>query len=226
MRGFYTAYISIGNMVYTAFVANLLLTIANLPLIFLVVATDMRTTWLLILMLTPLLAISLAAVFSVFERFTVDGSVDVARGFVRGWATYARPAGATGGLVSIGLFVLVVDVIAVWGMPYGAAAIPLFVTLMALLVSTALHVLVGIVGDVEARSLLALWRACLYFSVRRWYLTVISIVALSLLVAFTYAMPAWGAGLAASPVLYVAWTNSRQALLPIAPIAAREAVDA
>jgi hypothetical protein len=212
MRGFYTAYISIGNMVYTAFVANLLLTIANLPLIFLVVATDMRTTWLLILMLTPLL--------------TVDGSVDVARGFVRGWATYARPAGATGGLVSIGLFVLVVDVIAVWGMPYGAAAIPLFVTLMALLVSTALHVLVGIVGDVEARSLLALWRACLYFSVRRWYLTVISIVALSLLVAFTYAMPAWGAGLAASPVLYVAWTNSRQALLPIAPIAAREAVDA
>jgi uncharacterized membrane protein YesL len=226
MRGFYTAYISIGNMVYMAFVVNLLLTIANLPLIFLFVATDVRTTWLLILMLVPILAISLAAVFSVFERFSADGSVEVAHEFVRGWARYVRPAGATGAIVSIGIFVLAVDVIAVWGSPYGAAAIPLFVTLMALFVSTALHVLAGIVGGVEAVSPLAIWKACFYFSVRRWYLTVMSMVVLSILVSLTYAMPAWGAGLAASPILYVAWTNSRQALLPIAPTTAREAVNA
>ena len=226
MRGFYTAYISIGNMVYMAFVVNLLLTIANLPLIFLFVATDVRTTWLLILMLAPILAISLAAVFSVFERFSADGSVEVAHEFVHGWARYVRPAGATGAIVSIGIFVLAVDVIAVWGSPYGAVAIPLFVTLMALLVSTALHVLTGIVGGVEAVSPLAIWKACFYFSVRRWYLTVMSMVVLSILVSLTYAMPAWGAGLAASPILYVAWTNSRQALLPIAPTTAREAVNA
>ncbi len=226
MRGFYTAYIHIGGMVYMAFVVNLLLTVANLPLIFLFVATDVRTTWLLILMFTPFLAVSLAAVFSVFERFSADGSVEVARGFVHGLARYARPAGGTGAIVSIGIFILAVDVIAVWGSPYGAAAIPLFVTLMALLVSTALHVLVGIVGGVEAGSPLAIWKACLYFSVRRWYLTVMSMVVLSILVSLTYAMPAWGAGLAASPILYIAWTNSRQALLPIAPTTAREAVNA
>ena len=102
----------------------------------------------------------------------------------------------------------------------------MFVTFMALLVSTALHVLVGVVLGVESRNALALWKACLYFSVRRWYLTVMSMAILLLLGSFIYSMPAWGAGLAASPILYVAWSNSRQALLPIAPTASRTTVNA
>jgi uncharacterized membrane protein YesL len=226
MRGFYTAYIHIGGMVYMAFMTNLLLAVANLPLLFLFTATDLRTTWLPVLLLTPFLAISLAAAFSVFERFTVDGSVSVVRGFVRAWATHARSAGAVGAVVAVGMFVLTVDVNVVWGTSIGAAAIPLFVTLMALLVSTALHVLVGIPLGVEARSALGLWKACLYFSVRRWYLTVMSMVVLSLLVSFIYSMPAWGVGLGASPILYVAWANSRQALLPIAATADPTTVNA
>lgn len=226
MRGFYTAYIHIGGMVYMAFMTNILLAVANLPLLFLFTATDLRTTWLPVLVLTPFLAISLAAAFSVFERFTVDGTVSVARGFVRAWATHARRAGAAGAVVALGIFVLTVDVNVVWGTPIGAAAIPVFVMLIALLVSTALHVLVGIPLGVEAKNPFALWKACLYFSVRRWYLTVMSMVVLLLLVSFVYAMPAWGAGLAASPILYVAWTNSRQALLPIAATADRTTVHA
>jgi uncharacterized membrane protein YesL len=226
MRGFYTAYIHIGGMVYTAFMTNFLLAVANLPLLFLFIATDVRATWLPVLLLTPFLTISLAAAFSVFERFTVDGTVEVVHGFVRAWATQARRAGAVGAVVALGIFVLAVDVTAVWGTPIGAAAIPLFVTLMALLVSTALHVLVGISLGVEARNALALWKACLYFSVRRWYLTVMSVFVLLLLVSFIYSMPAWGAGLAASPILYVAWTNCRQALLPITATADRATVDA
>jgi uncharacterized membrane protein YesL len=175
--------------------------------------------------LTPFLAISLTAAFSVFERFTVDGAVSVAREFVRAWTTNARRAGAAGVLVALGMFVLAVDVAFAWGSPIGAVAIPVFVMFMAILVSTALHVLVGIVLDVEARNALALWKACLYFSVRRWYLTVMSVAMLLLLGSFIYSMPAFGIGLVASPILYVAWANSRQALLPIAPAAKRATVN-
>jgi uncharacterized membrane protein YesL len=226
MRGFYSAYIHFGGMVYMAFMTNVLLAIVNLPLLFFFVATDVRTTWLPVLVLAPFLAISLAAVFSVFERFTFDGTVNVVRGFVRAWATHARRAGAAGAVAAIGTFVLAVDVTAVWGLPGGAIAIPVFATLMALLVATALHVLVGVSVGVEARSPLGLWKACLYLAVRRWYLTVMSMVALLVLGSFIYAMPAWGAGLAASPILYLAWTNSRQALLPIVATPDRTPADA
>jgi uncharacterized membrane protein YesL len=226
MRGFYTAYIHIGGMVYMAFMTNFLLVISNLPLLFFFVATDVRTTWLPVLVLAPFLAISLAAAFSVFQRFTVEGTVSVVREFVGAWRARARGAGVAGAVAGVGLFVLAVDVMAVSGSPFGTAATSLFLTLMALLVATALHVLVAIVLGVEARSALALWKACLYFAVRRWYLTVMSLFALLLLISFIYAMPAWGAGLVASPILYVAWTNSRQALLPIAPTADRTTVDA
>jgi len=220
MRSFYTAYIHIGEMVYMALATNVLLAVSNLPLLYLFVATDVRATWLPVLALAPLLAISLAAAFSVFQRFTAEGNVSVVREYVRAWAAQARPAGATGVVVALGMFVLAVDIGAVSGTPIGAAAIPMFVMLMALLVSAALHVLVGIVLGVEARNALALWKASLYFSVRRWYLTVMSLFGLLLLVSIIYATPAWGIGLVASPILYVAWTNSRQALLPIAATAA------
>jgi uncharacterized membrane protein YesL len=220
MRNFYTAYIHIGEMVYMALATNVLLAVSNLPLLYLFVATDVRATWLPVLALAPLLAISLAAAFSVFQRFTAEGNVSVVREYVRAWAAPARPAGATGVVVALGMFVLAVDIGAVSGAPIGAAAIPMFVMLMALLLSAALHVLVGIVLGVEARNALALWKASLYFSVRRWYLTVMSLFGLLLLVSIIYATPAWGIGLVASPILYVAWTNSRQALLPIAATAA------
>ncbi len=226
MRGYYTAYMNIGGAVYTALTTNLLLAVANLPLLVLFVATDVRVTWLPVVALTPLLAISVTAVFSVFEAHAAEGSVAVVRSFLRGWRAHARRAGAAGAVAAVGTCVLAVDVTAFWGKPIGATAIPVFATFEALLVATTLHVLAAIVLGVEARSAVALWKACLYFAVRRWYLTAMSLFALLLLLSFLYATPAWGAGLAASPILYLAWTNSRQALLPIASAAERMVVSA
>jgi hypothetical protein len=226
MRGFYTTYMHVGGMVYMALMTNLLLAVTNLPLLFLFLVTDVRVTWLPVLALVPLLAISVAAAFTVFEESAVEGTASVIRVYLRAWATHARRAGAVGVIAAVGMFVLAVDVTVVWGKPIGAAAIPLFVTLAVLLTATTLHALASIVLGIEARSALALWKACLYFSVRRWYLTGMSLFALLLLLAFIYATPAWGAGLAASPILYLAWTNSRQSLLPIASEAARTAVSA
>ncbi len=226
MRGFYKAYTNIGGAIYVALVSNVFLVITNLPLLALFVVTDVRVTWLPVVALTPLLAISVTAVFSVFEAHAVEGSFAVVRSLLRAWRTHARRAGAAGAVAAVGTFVLAVDVTAVWGKPIGATAIPLFATFEALLVATTLHVLAGIVLGIEARGAVALWKACLYYAVRRWYLTVMSLFALLLLLSFVYAMPAWGAGLAASPILYLAWTNSRQALLPIASASERMVVNA
>jgi uncharacterized membrane protein YesL len=226
VRGFFSTYIHVGEMLYLALMTNVLLAVSNLPLVFLFIATDVRVTWLLVLAFAPLLAISLTAAFTVFERFTVDGTVRVAREYVTTWAIQARRAGAAGVVAGLGMFVLAVDIAAVWGTPAGAVAIPLFLTLIALVVATTLHVLVAIVLGVEATRTRALWKAGLFLAVKRWYLTVMSLFMLLLLLAFIYATPAWGVGLVASPILYVVWTNSRMALLPIARIADPAAVEA
>ncbi len=226
MRGFYTAYTSIGGAVYTALVTNLLLAVANLPLLVLFVVTDLRVTWLPALALSPLLALSLSAAFAVFRGYAAEGPIGVVRAFLRGWRAHARRAGGAGIVAACGAFVLAVDVTVVWGKPVGAAAIPVLVMVAVLLTATTVHVLAGIVDGIEARSGAALWKACLYLAVRRWYLTALSLFALVLLVSFIYATPAWGVGLAASPILYLVWTNSRQALLPIASAPERTVVSA
>jgi uncharacterized membrane protein YesL len=226
VRDFYSTYIRAGEMLYMALMTNVLLAVFNLPLLFFFIATDVRVTWLPVLLLAPVLTISLAAAFSVFQRSTVDGTVNVVREFVRAWVVQARRAGATGVVAGLGLLVLAVDIEAVRNTSLGAVAVPLFLTLTALLTATTLHVLVAIVLGVEARETRALWKAALFFAVKRWYLTGMSLFLLLLLLTFIYTTPAWGVGLVTSPILYVVWTNSRQALLPIARTAERSPVEA
>ena len=55
-------------------------------------------------------------------------------------------------------------------------------------------------------------RGCLYLAVRRWYLTLVSLVVLALLEALLATRPAIALGLAAAPLLYVVWANSRYTL--------------
>ena len=94
-----------------------------------------------------------------------------------------------------------------------AVAVPVLVTLAVLVVSTATLALVGVVERPRAR-VRDLLRAGLYLAVRRWYLTAVSLFVLGLLVALVAARPAVGLGLAAAPLLYVVWANSRYALSP------------
>ncbi|MFC7480077.1 hypothetical protein ACFQX7_08605 [Luedemannella flava] len=55
-------------------------------------------------------------------------------------------------------------------------------------------------------------RACAYLAVRRWYLTAMSLLVLALLAQLVTARPALALGLAAAPLLYVVWANSRSCL--------------
>lgn len=213
MKGFFGVYLQVTGMMYVALMTNLLLLVVNLPLVLLVVFTDVRETWLIVLGFAPFVAPALVSAFAVFREFATDGRVTVVRGFVRQWkATWRRSLGV-GALVAGGLFVLAADIAFVWGKTVGAVAIPVFVMFIALLVSTSLHVLVAVDLEAEVKGL-ELWKACLLLTVRHWPLTALSLFALGLLLTFAVVSPAWGLGLATSPLLYLVWTNGTYVLRP------------
>ena len=78
---------------------------------------------------------------------------------------------------------------------------------------TGLYALVLLAARPDAR-LRDLLRVGLFLSVRRWYLTAFSVVVLGLGLTLFAAKPALALGLAAAPLLYVVWANTRFAARP------------
>ena len=106
------------------------------------------------------------------------------------------------------LVVLAVDARAAWGHRVGALALPVLATLIVLTVATTLLGLVTI-AERPSAPLREVARACVYLAVRRWYLTAVSLLVLALLAQLLAARPAIALGLAAAPLFYVVWANSR-----------------
>lgn len=200
--------------VYVGVVTNLMLVIACLPVVVGIVTTDPARSWPLLAVLAPLCAPALSAAFTVFSRFSSsERSTDAVRTFWQAWRATSLRSLTVGALTTVVVVVLAVDVRAVWTQRVGAVAIPVFVVLIVLTVVTALHALVALAERPRARVRDAL-RASLYLAMRRWYLTAVSLFTLGLLLAFVAAKPAVAFGLAAAPLLYVVWANSRFTLRP------------
>lgn len=210
------------DLCYLVLMTNILLVIACLPMVAGLVATDPVRSWPLLAVVAPFCAPGLAAAFAVFSAFSAEHSTTVVRTFARTWRATWRRATALGALTSATLVVLGVDTRAAWGRPIGAAVIPVLAMVMLLAGSTALLALVAIAERPAARLRDAL-RACLYLVVRRWYLTLFSLAVLALFEALLAAHPAIALGLAASPLLYVVWANSRYTVRAALGPAARTA---
>ncbi|MGV8964994.1 MAG: DUF624 domain-containing protein [Cellulomonas sp.] len=201
------------DIAYVALMTNLLLVVGCLPFVVGLVVTDPTRSWPLLALVAPLSVPALAAAFAVFAELSAQGSTTVVRTFVAAWRRLFRRGVTIGALATAALVVLGVDARMVWPQRLGAIAIPVLVTLAVLVVSTTTLALVGVVERPRAR-LLDLLRAGSYLAVRRWYLTFVSLGALTLLAMLVAARPALGLGLAAAPLLYVVWANSRYALRP------------
>ncbi|WP_324851272.1 hypothetical protein [Actinocrinis sp.] len=206
------------DLVYVALMTNLLLVVSCLPLVAGLVATDPARSWPLLALVAPLCAPGVCAAFAVLSAFSSTGNNAVARTFVAAWRASLRRAAALGALATAALVVLGVDARAAWGHAVGAAAIPMLITAMVLITATSLLALV-VIAERPAVRLRDALRACLYLSLRRWYLTAFSLAVLALLEALAASRPAIAFGLAAAPLLYVVWANSRftlrEALGPI-----------
>jgi hypothetical protein len=217
--------------IQVALVSNMLLVLGGLPLVLLAFTTDTARSWPLYALAAPLCAPGLCGVFAVMSAHSAgrggstrarpaatgsgasqpgDGAL---RTFGRTWRATARPAMLWAAAATAVLVVLGVDARAAWGHRIGALALPVLAMLALLTVATALLGLVTIAERPAAR-LRDVASACLYLGVRRWYLTGASLLVLALLAQFVAARPALGLGLAAAPLLYVVWANTRWSLRP------------
>jgi uncharacterized membrane protein YesL len=213
------------DLVYVGLLTNLLVVLGCAPLVVALIVTDPARSWPLLALVAPVCAPALCAAFGVLSAYSAGRSTTVLRTFGRIWRATVGRATAVGALASATLVVLGVDARAAWGRPVGAAAIPVLAVAMVLVVATALLTLVVFAERPAVRVRDAL-RACLYLAVRRWYLTAASLAVLAVLEALLAARPAVALGLAASPLLYVVWANSRYTLRAALGPAARAAPQA
>ncbi|QOC91373.1 ferredoxin-NADPH reductase [Micromonospora craniellae] len=197
--------------VYTALVTNMLLVAGGLPLVLLALTTDSTRAWPLYALTAPLCAPGLCGIFAVMSAYTAGHTDGPLRTFGRAWRSTARPAMLWGAAATVVLVVLGVDAYALWGHRIGALTLPILAMLTVLTVATTLLGLV-VIAEQPAARLHRVARACLYLAVRRWYLTVASLLVLALLAQLVTLRPALALGLAAAPLLYVVWANSRHCL--------------
>lgn len=202
------------DTVYLALVTNLLLVAFCLPVVLTLLTTDPTRSWGALVLVLPLVAPAFTAATVVFADFSHDGGAPIVRTFARAWRIHLRRSLGVGAAATAALLVLAVDIRAVSSSRWGAVAVPVFLVLAVLVLLTSVLALVAVPErpDVPVVKLL---RASIFLGLRRWYVTVASLAVLVLLAAVTTSRPAIGLGLAAAPMLYVVWANSRFALQPI-----------
>ncbi len=199
-------YEAVFGVAYLALGAAACLGVAALPLVAAVtLLADPLAAWPTLLVAALPLGAGIAAGFHVFAAARERG---VPAPFGDAWQGLRRHAGratAVWALLCALLFVVIVDVLAIWATPWAAVIGPLLVVLVLLGVPTALLALTGLSGT--SLPLPALLRASAWLAVRRAPLTLLSLAVLA----------AWGMVLLAQPVLgllgvggcalYVLWSN-------------------
>ncbi|MFC6567474.1 ferredoxin-NADPH reductase [Actinoplanes utahensis] len=197
---------------HLALVTNLMLAVACAPLLAVVLLTDPGRTWPLLVLFAPLGGPALVAAFTVLTAYPQG----VVRTFWNAWRVCARRALTAATIACAALLVLGVDASFFGLHETGALLLPVIVVAMTLVVVTTLLVLVALAEHPGIRLRDAA-RAGLFLAVRRWYLSLFSLLVLVVFEALLAARPAIAIGVAASPLLYIILANSRFTLASLAP---------
>ncbi len=203
---------SIFGFIYTFLAGNVLLAVANAPLVLcLALVADPTAAWPFFLALAVTVVPSLAGIFAAFRALNDDGgAVKPVAAFLRGYKRSFRRAALLGlGAVAVLMF-LGVDLVIVQSMPAAAVLVPLIVVAAAVTVSLAVTAIAGVVLLPEAR-LKSVLKASLYLSVRRWYLSAAALILLGIIVSAAVLQPVMGVALAPAPLLFVVWSNASYA---------------
>lgn len=205
----FEAFGSIFGFVYTFLAGNVLLALANAPLVLcLAVVADPVAAWPFFLTLSVTVPPSLAGLFAAFRALNDDGgAVKPVASFVRGYRRSFRRAAPTG-LAAVALLVFLgVDLTIVQAMPAAAVLVPLIVLAAAATISVAVLVIAGVVLLPEAR-LKSLAKASMYLCVQRWYMSLAAVAVLGIIGAAALVQPVLGIALAPAPLLFVVWSNA------------------
>lgn len=207
---------AIFSTVAAALIANVCLALAAFPLLALLITTDPRRSWPALALAAVAAVPAAPALFTVFRHIGAGRSGSVLRVFWTGWWRSLRRGLAVGAAV-VGLLTMVaVDLVVLGTSRWTVALSGLLLVVLALAISTAVLALVAGVERPDAR-LRDVLRASLYLAVRRWYLSLFSLVILGLQAALFTLHPAIAVGLTAAPLLYTTWSNARFTLGPILP---------
>ena len=215
---------SLIGIIYLALVVNLLLVIACLPLVAVLATTDPLHSWPLVAAAAPLAAPGVAAAFRAFREHGAGGLGPI-RAFAAGLRHTWRRALLIGAAVTAAVVVLLVDVRMLSNTAVAVVTVPLLAVLVLVAVAVGLVALVAL-AEAPAARMRDVLRASLYLSLKRWYLTAASLLALVAQAAVFATAPALGLGLTASAALYFAWTNSRFTLRPVLDLDEKAAAQA
>lgn len=198
--------------VYTFLAGNVLLALANAPLVFcLALVADPATAWPFFLILSVTIAPSLAGIFDSFRALNDDaGTVKPVAAFLKGYKRCFKRTALLGVLAVAVLLFLGLDLVAVQTMPGAAVLVPLIVMVAAVSVSLTVTTIVGVVNlpDTGLKSIL---KAALYLVVQRWYLSLGMFLLLGIIVSAAVLQPILGVALAPAPLLFVIWSNASYA---------------
>ena len=202
------------TFVYGFLAINVLLALSNAPLVFfMAVVGNPAASWPFFLLLSVTVPPSLAGAFSVFAAIKEANGKDAQpfKTFAAGYGRCFRKTGPTALAAVAVVGVLLVDLTMVLPTSFGALMAPLLVVLVALVTISSVAVSAGAVL-VPAARLVDLVKAALFLSVKRWYLSLATLVLLALIVALTLVQPILGAALAPAPLLFIIWSNTSYAI--------------
>lgn len=210
----FEAFGSIFGFIYTFLAGNVLMALANAPLVLsLALVADPAAAWPFFLALSVTVAPSLAGIFAAFKALNDDGgAVKPVAAFLRGYKRSFGKAALLGvGAVALLMF-LGVDLAVVQNqaIPGAAVLVPLIVVAAAVTVSLTVTAIAGVVLLPEAK-LKNVLKASLYLVVQRWYLSAAMLILLGIIVSAAVMQPVLGVALAPAPLLFVIWSNAQYA---------------
>ncbi len=204
---------SVIGMVYLGLIVNLLLLLTCLPFVVLLATTDPTRSWPLLAAAAAAAAPGATAAFRAFREHDAS-RLGPARAFVLGLRQTWRRALVIGAVVVAIVVVALVDVRLLSATPFAVAVVPLLGVVAVLAIAVGMLSLVALAEAPDAR-LRDIVKASAYLSMRRWYLTAVSLIGIVAQGAVFTTAPAIGLGVTASAVLYLVWANSRFTLRPV-----------
>lgn len=205
------------EVVYLGVATNAMLALACLPLLVLAIGTNPAESWPYLAAAAALAAPGVSAAFTVFHEHGRSGAGPV-RAFLRGYRATWRKALGIGAATAALLVVLLVDVRALAASALGVVVVPVLLMLSVLALAAGMLALVAI-AEVPVARLRDVLRAALLLGVRRWYLTIVSLLIAAVQIALFANLPAIAVGVTAAAALYPIWANCRYTLRPVLPAA-------
>jgi hypothetical protein len=179
---------------------------------------DPLAAWPTLLVAALPLGAGIAAAFHVFAAARERGVPAPFRDAWHGLRRHAGRATAVWALLCVLLFVVIVDVLAIWATPWAGVVGPVLGVLVLLGVPTALIALSGL-SRTQVLPLPALLRASAWLVVRRAPLTLVSLIVLAAWGLVCLAQPVLGVLGVGGFALYVLWSNAVVAWTSLDPAA-------